>query len=311
MAEIRNYPEEAILAAINDTVAGNLPATVRDLRLQEFEALRHAAAHGAPSQPSPTPGAPPQFEVIRGQVRSLPGLYGHRLRITPVNRLRVVMVQTGYRRLDPLNPPVDRAYNDGQHLWYPGVELFGEGVFIDLDPGSQTGAPARHFELTGAAANTWFDAWIDPDHFEQRIQPNERGQLHPVFVWWHTLAHRLINALAVDSGYASAAVRERVFVDVDENSGDAGGGVLLYTAQPGGDGTLGGLVALVSEFERVLAAAFRNLEACSHDPLCGEERFAPGKYNGAACYACALVSETSCEHRNMRLDRALLLKNLP
>jgi hypothetical protein len=106
-------------------------------------------------------------------------------------------------------------------------------------------------------------------------------------------------------------VRERVFVGVDERTGDAGGGVLLYTAQPGGDGTLGGLVALVSEFERVLETAFRNLDACSNDPLCGEETFAPGKYNGAACYACALVSETSCEHRNMRLDRNLLLDNLP
>jgi len=244
-------------------------------------------------------------------VRTLTGPRGHRLRVTPVNRLRVVMVQTGYRRLDPLNPPVDRVYDDGQRCWYPGVELFGEGVFVDLDPGSQADTPAIHFPLSGASANAWFDAWISPRDFDQRIRPEERDQLHPVFVWWHTLAHRLINALAVDSGYSSASIRERVFVDVDEDSGDAGGGVLLYTAQPGGDGTLGGLVALVPEFERVLETAFRNLDACSNDPLCGEETFAPGKYNGAACYACAMVSETSCEHRNMWLDRKLLLENLP
>ncbi|GAB4537258.1 MAG: DUF1998 domain-containing protein [Anaerolineae bacterium] len=311
VTEIQNYPEATILAAIADTVASDLPATIRNLRLQEFEALRHAAAHGAPPQPSPTPGAPPQFEVIRGQVRTLLGPGGRLLRITPINRLRVVMVQTGYRRLDPLNPPVDRVYDDGQRSWYPGVELFGEGVFLDLDPGSRADAPARHFPLNGAAANAWFDAWIDPDSFKQRIHPEDRDQLHPVFVWWHTLAHRLINALAVDSGYSSASVRERVFVDVEEHTGDAGGGVLLYTAQPGGDGTLGGLVALVPAFERVLDAAFRNLDACSNDPLCGEEIFAPGKYNGAVCYACGLVSETSCEHRNMRLDRNLLLENLP
>jgi hypothetical protein len=312
LVEIQNYPEDAIMAAIDDTIAGDLPDTVRNLRLQELEALRHAAAHGAPPQPSPTPGAPPQFEVVQGHVRTLAGPGGHRLRVTPVNRLRVVMVQTGYRRLDPLNSPVDRVYYHEQRPWYPGVELFGEGVFIDLDPGSQTDAPARHFPLDGAAANAWFDAWIDPGSFEQRlIRPEDRDQLHPVFVWWHTLAHRLINALAVDSGYSSAAVRERVFVDLDETTGDAGGGVLLYTAQPGGDGTLGGLVALVPEFERVLESAFRNLDACSNDPLCGEEGFAPGKYNGPACYACALVSETSCEHRNMRLDRSLLLDNLP
>lgn len=306
-----HFDEEAILVAIADVVSGELPATIRNLRLQELEALRHAAAHGAPPQPSPTPGAPPQFEVIRGQVRTLSGPGRHWLRVTPVNRLRVVMVQTGYRRLDPLNAPVDCVYDDGQQFWYPGVELFGEGVFLDLDPGSRPDVLTPHFSLNGTAANAWFDAWIDPEGFGQRIHPDDRDQLHPVFVWWHTLAHRLINALAVDSGYSSAALRERVLVDVDEKTGDAGGGVLLYTAQPGGDGTLGGLVALVSEFERVLDTAFRNLDACSNDPLCGEEAFSPGKYNGAACYACALVSETSCEHRNMRLDRNLLLENLP
>lgn len=309
--EIQNYAEDTVLAAIADAVPGDLPATVRNLRLQELEALRHAAVHGAPPQPSPTPGAPPQFEVIQSQVRTFVGPGGHRLRVTPVNRLRVVMVQTGYRRLDPLNAPVDCVYDDGQRPWYPGVELSGEGVFIDLDPGSQADTPALHFPLSGASASAWFDAWISPEDFEQRIHPEERDQLHPVFVWWHTLAHRLINALAVDSVYSSAAVRERVFVDVDENNGDAGGGVLLYTAQPGGDGTLGGLVALVPEFDRVLNTAFRNLDACSNDPLCDQEMFAPGKYNGAACYACALVSETSCEHRNMHLDRNLLLENLP
>jgi hypothetical protein len=115
----------------------------------------------------------------------------------------------------------------------------------------------------------------------------------------------------VDSGYSSAAIRERVFIDVNETNAEENGGILLYTAQPGGDGTLGGLIALVPEFERVIRGALRNIDACSNDPLCGEEQFGYGKYNGAACYACSLISETSCEHRNMRLDRNLLLQNLP
>ena len=144
----------------------------------------------------------------------------------------------------------------------------------------------------------------------QQIMPYSLHELHPMFVWWHTLAHRLINGMAIDSGYSSASIRERVFVDIDDQSGSATGGVLLYTAQPGGDGTLGGLIALVPQFERVLGAALRNLDACSNDPLGGEETFGLGKYNGAACYSCALISETSCEHRNMNLDRKLLLGTL-
>lgn len=311
--EIETYPENEILEAINIIQTANPIQSSRQLRLDEFEALQRAASTGHPPVPSSTPGGPPQFEIIHQQVRTISGPGNHNIRITPVNRLRVVMVQTGYRRVpggDPtLSSVVDCRYNDGNRYWYPGVELFGEGIFIDLDP--QTN-PIAHFPLLGQGANTWMDAWTNPGHFSQSLPtPEDRDQLHPVFVWWHTVSHRLINALSVDSGYSSAAVRERVYVRIDENSGQALGGILLYTTQPGGDGTLGGMVALTPAFDRVLFSALRTIDACSNDPLCGEEQFGSGKYNGAACYACSLVSETSCEYRNMRLDRNLVLENLP
>lgn len=311
--EIDIYPEDVILNAINDTIAGTIPANIHTLRVEEFNALKSAATHGHPPQPSSQPGGPPQFEIVQSQVRTINGPRGHILRITPVNRLRVVMVQTGYRRVPGGDPQdsqvVNCSFNHSGRDWYPGVELFGEGIFIDLDIENR---PANVLNLSGSISETWTQAWNHPDDYVNRTMTVEdRNQLHPVFVWWHTLSHRLINALAVDSGYSSAAVRERVFIDVDEGTNQANGGLLLYTAQPGGDGTLGGLIALVPEFERVINGALRNIDACSNDPLCGEERFARGKYNGAACYACSLVSETSCEHRNMRLDRNLLLENLP
>jgi len=304
--EIKTQSEQAVQAAIRDTISHDLPANQHDLLLQEFNALRHAADHGSPPHPSATPGAPPQFEVIREHVRTIDMRQGLRLRVTPINRLRVVMVQTGYRRMKPQNQVVRRAYDDGGRFWYPGVELFGEGIFIDLhiDPISKTLASE------GGASASWFTAWLDPERFGHSARHEERYKLHPMFVWWHTLAHRLINALSVDSGYSSASVRERIFVDIDDDTGNAGGGILLYTAQPGGDGTLGGMVALVPEFERVLDTALRDIDSCSNDPLCDEERFGPSKYNGAACYACLLVSETSCEHRNMYLDRHVLLESL-
>ena len=291
-------------------MASGTASNDRELRLEEFKALSEAATQGAPPQQSSVPGFPPQIEVVQQHVRTLGRTAGYGLRITPVSRLRVVMVQTGYRRLSPLNSPVDLPFNDGQRFWYPGVELFGEGIFIDLDPSSTAQGQSPRV-LQGSTASAWFDAWesSSPSNFQAR--PNPRHELHPVFVWWHTFAHRLMNGMAIDSGYSSTSLRERVFVEIDEQSGDASGGVLLYTAQPGGDGTLGGLIALVPQFERVLEAATRDLDACSNDPLCGEEMFDPTKHNGAACYSCALVSETSCEHRNMSLDRKLLLDNLP
>jgi hypothetical protein len=85
--------------------------------------------------------------------------------------------------------------------------------------------------------------------------------------------------------------------------------VLLSTVQPGGDGTLGGLIALVPRFLEVITSALRDLASCSNDPLC-EEAF-PDGVNGSACYSCLLASETSCERRNVHLDRILLLQNMP
>ncbi len=306
--EVNRYDEAEILTVVKQ-LKEPLPATNRELRHEEFEALKRAASSGAPPQRSKTPGAPPLFEVVRQDVREFLGPDNkYRLRITPISRLRVVMVQRGYRRIDPLKGDVvECVYMDKQsQSWYPGVEHFGEGIFIDLALAS-----LKHFPLKGD--QTWFDAWRNPDGYKQRMQSDSDDQdyLHPVFVWWHTFAHRLINALSIDSGYSSAAVRERVYIDIDSASGEAAGGILLYTAQPGGDGTLGGMIALVPQFDRVLRAAFNTIDGCSNDPLCSEVEFGAGKYNGSACYACLLVSETSCEHRNTRLDRTLLKENLP
>jgi len=303
--EVERYEEETILKAISD-VLSDLPKDAFRLRNQELAALKNAAAHGRTIPPT-SPGYPPQFEVIKSNVRYLQMRNGRVLRITPVNRLRVVMVQKGYRRAPAGSvndsEPVEVSFQFEGRTWYPGTELFGEGIFIDI--------PDDSLEVQGPQAERWLKAWQNPEEYHPQILFGfDRHQFHPLFVWWHTLSHRLINALAVDSGYSSAAIRERVYIDVDQQTGKARGGVLLYTAQPGGDGTLGGLIALVPEFERVLQRAFYNLDACSNDPLCGEEVFGPGRYNGAACYACALISETSCEHRNMGLDRNLLLENM-
>lgn len=303
--EVDSQDEETILQVIRDTRTATAPGTVESMLEQEYEALVEAAVRGAPPVPSPTPGSPDQFEVNLSDVRSIRLASGRTLRVTPVSRLRVVMVQRGYTRMDGAANIVDVSFTENHVRWYPGVELFGEGIFVDFP--ASVGDRPTHFPMNGPEFSSWMTEW----HANAALDADMRKRLHPVFVWWHTFSHRLMSALSIDSGYSSAAVRERVYLSVDAASGRTSGGVLLYTTQPGGDGTLGGLISLVPVFEGVLAAAFRNLDSCSNDPLCSEEVFAPGKVNGAACYACALVSETSCEFRNMRLDRNLLLRNLP
>jgi hypothetical protein len=309
--EVERYDATEVMEAVR-AVCSSAPASVETALNQELRELQRAAARGAPPVPPRTPGMPPIFEVIREDVRCLPGPCGRLLRVTPVSRLQVTMAQRGYRRLVLDDPNtcdlVSVAFIDGQDTWYPGIELSGEGIFIDLAPAADGSVP-QHFPLQGEEAQAWLQAWADPVRYGRRQA--ERDRLHPVFVWWHTFAHRLITALAVDSGYSSAAVRERIYTEIDLATGQGCGGILLYTVQPGGDGTLGGLISLVRGFERVLGWALRDLDACSNDPLCGEEHFAPGRYNGSACYACLLISETSCEFLNTSLDRNLLRTNLP
>lgn len=314
--EIDRYDESEILSAIADILNQPIPRDAYEMRRDEFHQLLNAAANGHPPVRPRRPGDVPQFEVDRSKVRHLTQNGRLRLRVTPINRLQVIMVQRGYRRIPAGQIQqaalVDTSFefpSDPGRRWYVGSELSGEGIFIDLDIADY---PENRLVLTGPVARNWWQAWKNPDDYAgNTLIQVDRRQFHPVFVWWHTFAHRLINALSVDSGYSSAAIRERIFIDVDPETGVADGGLLLYTAQPGGDGTLGGLIALVPEFERVLERALYNLDTCSNDPLCGEEYFGPRRYNGAACYACLLVSETSCEHRNMSLDRNLLLEHRP
>jgi hypothetical protein len=69
-------------------------------------------------------------------------------------------------------------------------------------------------------------------------------------------------------------------------------------------------------FPEILAqqAALRRAEICSNDPICADHE--PDGHtgdratHGAACHGCLLVAETSCEARNLFLDRALLVETM-
>ncbi len=87
-------------------------------------------------------------------------------------------------------------------------------------------------------------------------------------------------------------------------------GVLLYTAAPDSEGTLGGLVALgePAELGFHLRGAIGDAALCASDPLCAEHD--PDQdgvtLHAAACHACLFAPETSCERGNRYLDRAVL-----
>jgi Domain of unknown function (DUF1998) len=116
--------------------------------------------------------------------------------------------------------------------------------------------------------------------------------------------------LALACGYTTASIRERIFSAALNDDDGPMAGILLYTAAPDSEGTLGGLVRLgqPDQLERHIASALERLSFCSSDPLCSEhEAGMNGSLHGAACHACLFVPETSCERSNRYLDRTVLV----
>lgn len=120
--------------------------------------------------------------------------------------------------------------------------------------------------------------------------------------------------LALECGYTAASIRERIYArdpNVEGQPAKPMAGVLIYTAAPDSQGTLGGLVSLgePSQLSRHLVSAMRDALLCASDPLCAEHQ--PSQQgitlHGAACHACMFSPETSCERGNKYLDRSVLM----
>ena len=85
-------------------------------------------------------------------------------------------------------------------------------------------------------------------------------------------------------------------------------GILIYTAASDSVGSMGGLArqAKPEHLVSTIAGALRTADWCSLDPVCSESRSGVNGLNQAACHACALMPETSCELYNLYLDRSML-----
>ncbi|MFI9777168.1 DrmB family protein [Streptomyces sp. NPDC051956] len=222
--------------------------------------------------------------------------------IGQVRRVREVRALRGFRRHDADAALIPADLGASHRSWpvYPAVELFGEGIFLRFDeeklaewevrPEVQARAGILKARRAGSPWATRLDA---PE---------------PRYIALHTLAHLLIRRLAFASGYASAALSERIYANSDR--ADKTAGILIYTAAGDVQGTLGGLVRLGAPEKLVplLVAALDDADFCSNDPVCIEsDSQGSSQLNLSACHGCSLVSETSCESGNRLLDRQLLL----
>ena len=119
------------------------------------------------------------------------------------------------------------------------------------------------------------------------------------FYLLHTFSHLIMKELEFSCGYPTASLSERLYYS-DEMCG-----VLIYTAD-GAEGSMGGLVwqGQPELIEKIIISALQRASDCSADPRCCENS---DGLNKAACFSCAMVSETSCEQGNMGLDRRALV----
>ncbi len=224
-------------------------------------------------------------------------------RLIAVTRLKEILVYQGFKRVDFENGITVRPDISGKSGWLPAVELFGEGIFITLNP---------------AMLETWENL---PDIAGRALEVQKRYQaafvrfdveipkVSPRFLLLHTLAHLLIRQLECDCGYPAASLKERIYC---KEADPFMAGILIYVAVPDVAGSLGGIAEIAEprSFLKLASAAFARAQWCSLDPVCSEHE-GQGMHllNRAACHACALVPEPSCNYQNMLLDRVFIKGN--
>ena len=231
-------------------------------------------------------------------------------------RLREVRALIGFTRIESPNdyadvgdiPEVARAHISRRDpSWVPAAEVRGEGIFLHFRDDrlnkwlDDEAIQAREREFYGAHRG-WRKARNIPD-----VDAGFPGMR---YILLHSFAHALMRQLALYSGYGAASIRERIYASDGSGDEPSMAGVLLYTAAPDSEGTLGGLVALgePDRLQRILRELIAAVRLCASDPLCAEhEPVGDGvTLHGAACHACLFASETSCERGNKYLDRTLL-----
>jgi hypothetical protein len=231
------------------------------------------------------------------------GLDDHVDRVMAVTRLREVRALESFARVNPPAPadgPERKAaiYEKDPH-WLPAIEVRGEGIFLELQA-----ARVRRWEQDApviARGNT-----IDT-RYRKRFEDHKKEPdrvITPRLVLLHSVAHLLITQCSLECGYPAAALRERIY------AADDMAGLLIYTATTDSAGSLGGVVALADplRLRTTLHQALDRSRWCSSDPLCSESEGAGvDSLNLAACHACMLVPEVSCEEMNVLLDRAMIV----
>jgi hypothetical protein len=314
-AALGRYSNDEIYARIlqlRETVSRE---AVQDPKIAEFDLLGSGA---------PIIGADARNEPLFGETLNISDISKCKTRdqeamlqsVVGVHRLRAVTCLYGFTRLEPAMTYTEemledvRLTVDGAPLsetadWLPAMEQLGEGIFLKIRPEA-----VRAWLKRQAVQGRGESLAAGTRNYANRHKVEMKFPGLP-YILLHSLSHVLMGEIALDCGYPLSSLKERVYAIIG-NGADRPDrfGILIYTASSGAQGTLGGLTAAAERIPTLVANALERLSVCSNDPVCadhdpsvaGDER----SLLGAACHACLLVPETSCEARNNYLDRTLL-----
>jgi hypothetical protein len=310
--ELVKWTDDEIAAAV-ERVRTSLessepePAGFPDLRTPEWEVFS--------AEQLPDPGD--DFALRRdtdGVPTSLKGFYAD---VVHAERLREVRALIGFTRLDAPDPDdpelVTRVAlsRDDVPPWVPASEVRGEGIFLRVPEEVLSRWEQQIAESDALRLHKQAYARFRENRYSGRIT----GPFDPMRLWpgarylaLHTLSHLLIRTISLECGYSSASLAERIYAGTAD---EPRSGILIYTAVPDAEGTLGGLVSLAEpeSLVRLTRRALSDARHCSSDPLCAERLpHGPADFlHGAACHVCLFVSETTCERGNRFLDRRFVV----
>lgn len=234
-------------------------------------------------------------------------------RILRIDNMKITSAQLDFSRVQPADSDslnissknIFKTNNPETVQVYPVVENYGEGIFLSFDQalldsysGSENVIRLLNNNLQRLSANS--------DDFSRSAISygvDNNWQLYLV----HTFSHLMMKELEFRCGYPTASLSERLYVSND--AAHRMYGCMIYTTE-GAEGSMGGVIAQTSikNLNELIFSALKRATICNSDPLCWEsEGQGLFELNFASCFSCSLVSETSCEHRNIYLDRRILV----
>jgi hypothetical protein len=318
-ATLEGYSDADIFARLERIRAGAIVDAAGSPKLSEFEVF----ASGRPEIGQNSPTAKLYGQTLPRDAWADPssGVDVSAIRnVVAVHRLREVSCLYGFTRFEAAPTSADGDLEDIQLAvrgapisqdadWLPAIEQFGEGIFIHFDE------RAIREWLTRDATKGRHDKLVTGyGHWSTRFSGKPPPYPGTAYVLLHSLSHALMAEIALDCGYPASSLKERVYALSGADGAPERCGILIYTATAGAQGTLGGLVGTAPRFAQILRNALDRSSICSNDPVCADHepdnRSGDRATHGAACHGCLLIAETSCEMRNLFLDRSLLVPTM-